>query len=498
MGKEAEGRAEPVQIKLRPKGVGIGFSDDEVDEKEEENVKEIEDQYFNDKSERGKNKVIKAERFAPVPLNERKDDFEINFLESHSITQVIDMQKHDLSITPMPLSSILKGLGSQKRREKAVLSHKKFELDASLQALKRNIEEVEKERKRLAEIEKKNQLKRQLAHFFEKRQVFKGDFDLLCSELENINFALVKDESFDEELFERVVCAVLGQILNEDQLMNPDQMAKLKMVLSIGSTFEKIVFHLWWPLMRSSYFSSSIEDSTAWQNIRISIADWAHLLPQNFLTLFIGNQILIPRFHALLRIDDEIFKDYQGGKDELVLDIWELMRNKLKLESANIILIPEIVTWFQDRIQRVSCGDSFEYLLRCFVERWQKNKLLPSSELKRLKERAWLARIQKLIQRELEIDPSDQDLKPIDSSIAAYQLHLLSKTQFIDILSDHLIPKLKRCVQKWLKSPSVDFEEVAEWYVGWKEYLPTELLADEENRLIEGFGEVLEVINKEL
>ena len=35
MGRDAEGRAEPVQIKLRPKGVGIGFSDNDDEEDEE-------------------------------------------------------------------------------------------------------------------------------------------------------------------------------------------------------------------------------------------------------------------------------------------------------------------------------------------------------------------------------------------------------------------------------------------------------------------------------
>ena len=231
------------------------------------------------------------------------------------------------------------------------------------------------------EIERRNESKTKLAQFYDKLEEFRNDFDRLCTELGK----LVND-NFEKELFERVVCSLLSQILQQEQLLNPDLMDQLTTALSKSSVFEKLIYHLWWPLMRSSCFSFPVEDASAWRNVLINMRRWAHLLPQDFLILFIGNQILIPRFHSLLKCEDELFINndevvcgsvFKGGKDEIILYVWELIKNDLKLEAANILLVPEIVSWFQERIMRVSCGSAFDELAKIFVERWQKGKLLP-------------------------------------------------------------------------------------------------------------------------
>ena len=69
------------------------------------------------------------------------------------------------------------------------------------------------------------------------------------------------------------------------------------------------------------------------------------------------------------------------------------------------------------------------------------------------------------------------------------------------ILTEHLIPKLKRTVQNWLQSPQVDYDEVAEWYVAWKEIVPLDLREGEgegEGELMEGFAQILNVINENI
>ena len=93
MGKEAEGRAEPVQIKLRPRGVGIGFSDDEQNEEaSEEEEKRI---------VKKKEKKSVVSMAAPKQLSSARDhpvqeavEFDIVALERISMkTEIIDMTK---------------------------------------------------------------------------------------------------------------------------------------------------------------------------------------------------------------------------------------------------------------------------------------------------------------------------------------------------------------------------------------------------------------------
>lgn len=475
MGKDAEGRAEPVKIKLRPKGVGIGFSDDEPEpESEEEEERPV--------KTRVKVENVAKQHSVEVPPLKRQhhssneNDFEIEEQQVRigAEVKIIDMQRPDQTFA---LSSILKEISINKRREKAELGSLQNELESSLRQLKRNIEEVEKERNRLIEIETKNEKKRCLKEFIDGKEEFRNNFDLLCTRLTSID--------------QTEIVNVLIPILKENEseiILNIEKMEKLKSVLN-PEIYSQIIFYLWWPLMRSK-FSSSIEDEETWKESIGILKIWSNLLPTDFLFLFIGNQILIPRLHTLLSINTNT------TNADIIILVWEFL--KCKLEIPLDVLKGDIFTWLAERISKTSIkNNKFECLVEEFVKEWQGKRLIPSEDLKKLKETSWIQRTQKLLQRDLIIDPADQDLLPLECTFLVYKSEIISKPQIIQLLTDHLIPKLKRCVQIWLKSPDVDFEEVAEWYVAWKDLMPGELI-EEASPLINGFAEILNVINDSL
>lgn len=406
-------------------------------------------------------------------INQQERDFEI---EEQVISEfkIIDMQKQDQTFA---LSSILKEISINKRREKAVIGSFQNELDSSLRQLKRNIEEVEKERRKLMEIEAENEKKRLVKEFIDKKEEFRTNFDLLCEELNEIDQENTK-----------IVLVVLIPILREDEIiLNVERMEKLKKVLN-PEIYLQIIYHLWWPLIRrSSNFSASVEDEESWKESIAILEIWSNLLPNNFLNLFIGNQILIPRLHSLLS---------SSSHEHIIKQVWEFLKCKLKIPL--LVLKGEIVSWLAERISRVQIkNENFENFVKEFVEEWQGKRLIPSEDLKKLKETCWLQRSLKLLQRDLVIDPADQDLLPLKCAFLVYKSGIIAKSQMIQLLIDNLIPKLKRCVVIWLKSPQVDFEEVAEWYVAWKDLMPSEFM-EEDGLLIEGFAEILNVINDSL
>lgn len=472
MGKDAEGRAEPVKIKLRPKGVGIGFSDEEAEAEPEELAKvEI------------KREVKSAVDYSP-PVTVKKrhppeykeyDNFEVeehqHVISDISDFKIIDMQKPTENYSNcLPLSSILKEISVNKRREKAELTREQNELESSLRQLKRNIEEVERERKKLEEIQRENELKRSFKEFVDKSEEFKQDFDLFCEELKRF-----KGEK-DEKLLVSVIIPII-----KDEILNFDHMTQLKTVLN-PEIYLQVIYYLWWVRVKQMFDLSDLSDLIVFLEF---LESWLNLLPNEFLNLFIGNQILIPKIHKLLN---------ESNSDVVVA----LKFLKFKLEIPFDILNFEIFSWLSDRISRVKVKE-FENLLKEFIEEWK--NLILFEDFKKLKEIFWFQRIQKLLQRDLIIDPSDQDLLPLKCTFLAYNTGIIAKTQTIQLLTSHLIPKLKRCLQIWLKSSEVDFEEVAEWYVAWKDLIPTELIDDHDDEngiLMDGFAEILTVINEHL
>ena len=461
MGKEDEGRAEPVQIKLRPKGVGIGFSDDEMSDNEDEiEAKE----YIAHNVVKKEQRVVEersAKRIIPV-----EPAFDVVTLETTVKTGIIDMTKPNTqSFKDAPLASFLPALTSKRRTLQSSLSQKQFELDSALRQLERNINEVEKERAKLKEIQRRNDIKRAVGEFIG------GDFEFegLCDEIERLVGLYGQDE-----LIEKAIISVLIPQLKAP--FNYDQVNRLRNVLP-PSIYDQIIYNLWWPAMKHPHFTAPIESSEDWQGAIDCLKEWAPILPETFLVSFLGNQILMPRLHSLLLS--------LGHEDcPIIKDIWAFLID-LKFNEMLQVLEKDLITWLSNRILKVQ-PKSFILLLK------------ESKMYKYSCESAWLQRCERLLQRDLIIDPSDQDLLPIECILKLHELGALPASRIAHVLTTGLIPKLKKCVQKWMNSPSVDYEEVAEWYLAWKELFPEELLQVNDEELMNGFGEILNIINEAL
>lgn len=81
----------------------------------------------------------------------------------------------------------------------------------------------------------------------------------------------------------------------------------------------------------------------------------------------------------------------------------------------------------------------------------------------------------------LRIDPSNQSLEPLKNALAWEEM--LGQSAFMTLLEQHFFRKWHAALHKWLTTPKVDLDEVAQWYTGWKSVFSDELLSHERMRV---------------
>ena len=88
---------------------------------------------------------------------------------------------------------------------------------------------------------------------------------------------------------------------------------------------------------------------------------------------------------------------------------------------------------------------------------------------------------------EFEVDPGDQQLEKLEDVLQWSRF--FPSTTMAELVRSEFFPKWHQCLYIWLTSPSVNYDEVGQWYQWWK----TEIF---EKRLPEGFNELPLIANE--
>lgn len=98
---------------------------------------------------------------------------------------------------------------------------------------------------------------------------------------------------------------------------------------------------------------------------------------------------------------------------------------------------------------------------------------LPKREADLLIGRGLLPRLTSHLNRNLTINPAEQDIEPILAVLGWSDV--LPTDLLADTLKTGLFPKLRRALHSWMSDPGADLCEVADWYEAWKGLLPAQL-----------------------
>ncbi|KAH8155580.1 uncharacterized protein LAJ45_00590 [Morchella importuna] len=115
-------------------------------------------------------------------------------------------------------------------------------------------------------------------------------------------------------------------------------------------------------------------------------------------------------------------------------------------------------------------------------------------ELEKLLIRHLLPRLALKLRAEFDVNPADQLLDPLEHVLG--WLPFFRVSTFAQLLEAEFFPKWLNILHQWLTSPAPNFTEVQEWYTFWTGVFPTELRGAPPVRA--GFNKGLDMMNRAL
>jgi tuftelin-interacting protein 11 len=121
-------------------------------------------------------------------------------------------------------------------------------------------------------------------------------------------------------------------------------------------------------------------------------------------------------------------------------------------------------------------------------------RALLHSELDYVCVRHLLPKLARHLSQNFEVDPSDQDLTPLEN-VLKWQQHFKSEV-LARLLVAEFFPKWLSTLHQWLSSDEANFEEVGQWFTWWKQQIPEPLNANAD--VTKEWEKGTEMINKAL
>lgn len=504
LGKDAAGRSEPIQVKLRPRGVGIGFApEDEQDATEETAIADTEQRL----DQRQKQKQRPSRDALEMSPTVRSPTLHIDVSEPANVS--VSIQDMRGPVAAIPLKELLHNLTLLRRTTQEQMQQTRLARQQAERSLARNAEETEREEARLAVLRQRRELRQQLRAFVNKHRVMVGGrMDDLeqwgelgddCRELSG-----VAGRSGEADLVRQVVVSVVEPCFHQTLAaceVDAPELLQLTAVLRdalcdgemLEGVYEQLMYGGWW-MRHRALFSFHVHDTDGWLASLALIRLWTPLLPAPLLLHFLVHQVIVPRLHSLVTASSSgtvAATEEQVARVLLGYGLFCRQDIRMSKEVFEAVLGGEFRAWIARRIAHAPLAQLPE--LRVELEtQWP--QVLRRREMAQLRDKALLPRLTRILDRDLRINPRDQDIEPL--------LTVLSFTSLIDeermagLLADHLLPKLVECVRRWLADPQVDYEEVGAWYEAWKSILPANLIV--QPRLSYALGRLLEAISSAL
>lgn len=251
------------------------------------------------------------------------------------------------------------------------------------------------------------------------------------------------------------------------------------------TAFETMMWSMWMPRIRSAINN-----------------DWSAAQPEPAVELYSNWKAsgLLPRF-----ISDNILDQLILPKVHKAISDWVPTRASQKAASKNSTSLHHIVfPWLQHAASRSdTLIDEAKRRVRGLPKNWRPKDGLPEdlapwrdviapAEWDNLCLQHIVPQLGSHLRERFTINPRQQELAPLQLVLSWRPL--LRESMLSQLLEAAFFPKLLDALHTWLIAPSVNYEQVVEWYTWWKR----EVFANYDDMpvVVRGFSRALDLMNQ--
>lgn len=479
LGKEGEGIVNPIEVNLRPKGIGLGFIDEpDAQESAEKLFKQKKDSRKDlSDSEDDDNPFERRWKKNPIKRDHHKIIEHYETVQADLPTRIIDMTGRE-AIEIDSLAGYRNNLSSLHtdndcRFPDILLSLRQKISEKETDIIRAHHEKATKKAQLDQVYQQMSQLKLSIRHI-NGRLDRKRRIDSIIMEsrriIHDLSIAIMSDEAtfehwqhlFDlthqlaeneEEEISKIILAIFADPVNLliekwNPFTEPDELLSVMKTLSeIRLSIDvshQLLYKLWLPTFRSTLVASFDPTDIRWATF---FTHWSPLLKAE-VKKSIFHMIIEKRLEAAIEVGEGLKDWIPRWLPILDKELVALVRRRLTREYDR--WNPEVTVQKTD------------------ISFWM--QALPEPESKLFMARAILPKLSRYLEKRLLIDPSNQDIDPL-MLILDYE-DVVEPDFMADVLRTGLFKKLRSALHAWMTSPDVDFVEVSEWYEAWKSIIP--------------------------
>lgn len=530
LGKEGKGIVEPIEQKLRPSLLGLGGIDEKTRQArlEERRRKALEKGFqgledYDDEEEKddtGDERRNKGKRPPPKPKTLYKTIVELEQDGLHvpsGFRNIVNMSRpegsavEDLSnfrssndSTPVPeMDSLVlydraRGELDQYAGEwKALQTRKKIE-SSRLKLLESQLDQILHDVSRIKQVVDTSE---SLLEQGEGGSSVDNVIDLI-DKIQTDFLGEIDDLELDQLAVAAISPFYSKQVANWDPLTDPtlyrDKFVQWKMALGItrptppaseqkaqASAFETLIYTAWFPRVQSCLVNEW--DHRHPSSAILLLEEWETLIP-TYVKQALLERAIIPRLKKSISSWKPSTKqkpsDHEDAPHEWLFP-WLPYLNQHEIDN----LISEIKSKFSTVLQawRPSRGIPIPGL-SSWVD------FLGSDQMDELLVNSLLPRLGQYLRRELEVNPANQNMEPLEHVLE--WKGIIKPSIFGIIFGEHVFPKWLDVLHKWLTDPDARLHDISAWYVAWYEWIPSDLR--DVPAIKRGFNRGLDLINAAL
>lgn len=236
------------------------------------------------------------------------------------------------------------------------------------------------------------------------------------------------------------------------------------------SAYETLMYTVWLPKLRTTIRNWDVLNHSA---LIAVVQAWRPLLPA-FIYSNLIDQLVVPKLTAALqawgprkRNHHHKHETVKHAQPHTWLFPWLLYLPPYHLDpKASSGLLVD----FKRRIRQVLDGWDVSFGVFPGLGEW---RALLRSELDHVLVRHLLPRLSLHLSTTFEVDPSDQDLTPLESVLKwrdFFKPEVMAR-----LLVAEVFPKWLSTLHLWLTTEDANFEEIGQWFNWWKQQLPATL-----------------------